>query len=59
MNQRRALITCADRYMGPAIAARFAELGYELICDTGPLHQQSAVEALLERARSATTWLAS
>lgn len=46
----RVLITCADRYMGPAIARRFAAAGAEVIADRGALGSDGEVEALARRA---------
>ncbi len=46
---RRALITCADRYMGRAIAERFNAIGIEVIADESSLDSRAAVEALIDR----------
>lgn len=47
---RRALVTCADRYMGRAIASRFAELGIEVMTDTSRLTTKGDAEALVAGA---------
>jgi len=39
---KRALVTCADRYMGPAIAELFAAEGAEVVTDTDPLTDPAA-----------------
>lgn len=39
---RRVLVTCADLYMGPAIAELFATEGAEVIADTSPLVDPAA-----------------
>ena len=46
----RVLITQSDRYMGPAIAARFEELGYELILGRSPLISEQDIESLVADA---------
>ncbi|MFK7976266.1 MAG: SDR family oxidoreductase [Halioglobus sp.] len=43
-----AVVTSADRYMGPAIAALLTEEGAAVTADTGRLYPQDEVEGLLE-----------
>ena len=47
MAQRRALITCVDRYMGRAIAKKFTQLGLQTIESDARLDSRAAVEALV------------
>lgn len=47
MSQRRALITCADDYMGPAIARKFSELGMHVVTDTSNPLDADAIEEML------------
>lgn len=50
MATRRALITCAEDYMGPVIAAKYAELGLEVHADnTNPL-DAVAIEKMMASA---------
>jgi len=44
---KSAVITSADRYMGPAIAALFEEEGARVTCDTGRLYKEEQVASLL------------
>lgn len=44
---KSAVVTSADRYMGPAIAALFAQEGADVVADTGRLYPADDVEALL------------
>ncbi|TQV78134.1 SDR family oxidoreductase [Exilibacterium tricleocarpae] len=46
----KVVVTAADRYMGPAIAARFGAAGAEIVADTGALASAADVEALAQRA---------
>lgn len=47
---KRVLVTCADKYMGPAIAAAFVAEGAAVVTDTDPLQSNDAVAGLLARA---------
>lgn len=50
LSGKRALITCADQYMGPAIQQRFEAEGAELITSENPLLDQESVDELVETA---------
>ena len=50
MTQRTALITCADRYMGPAIRKKFEALGFKVITGDYPMTSQQDCEALVSSA---------
>ena len=50
MNNRRALITCVDTYMGPIIREKFAADGIEVFSSSDHMHSQEECEALIERA---------
>lgn len=50
MKGKRVLVTCADRYMGPANVAIFEREGAELITSTDRLLDQQAVDELLASA---------
>jgi 2-keto-3-deoxy-L-fuconate dehydrogenase len=50
MTQRTALITCADRYMGPAIRKKFEALGFKVITGDYPMTSQQGCEALVSSA---------
>ncbi|WP_206420044.1 SDR family oxidoreductase [Minwuia thermotolerans] len=50
MTKRTALVTCAERYMGPAIARRFEELGIAVIRGGEPMKSQAECEALVAAA---------
>lgn len=50
MTKRTALVTCAERYMGPAIARRFEELGIDVIRGGEPMKSQAECEALIADA---------
>lgn len=47
---KRALITMSDRYMGPDIAAVFAEEGAEVVCDSDPLRDPEAPARIVAKA---------
>ncbi|MEE4382566.1 MAG: SDR family oxidoreductase [Pseudomonadales bacterium] len=49
---RRVLVTHADRYMGPPVAARFREAGAEVLEDTSIPRSVEAGAAVAERAGS-------
>ena len=50
MTQRTALITCIDRYMGPAIKTKFESLGFNVISGNDPMRTQAEWEALVSAA---------
>jgi 2-keto-3-deoxy-L-fuconate dehydrogenase len=50
MNNRKALITCAESYMGPTIREKFAADGIEVFSSSELLRSQEECEALIERA---------
>ena len=47
---RRALITCADRYMGRAIATKFRQLDIDVIEDDSPLTSNAEVDRVIAEA---------
>lgn len=47
---RRALITCADRYMGRAIATKFKQLDIDVIEDDSPLTSNAEVDRVIAEA---------
>lgn len=47
---KRALVTFADTYMGPAIAERFSDEGADVVTDTNPLTDTTAVTSLIAGA---------
>jgi 2-keto-3-deoxy-L-fuconate dehydrogenase len=47
---RRVLLTQADAFMGPALAAVFAELGAEVIASNGPLLDAAAPGLIVQEA---------
>ncbi len=47
---RRALITCADRYMGRAIATKFRQLSIDVIEDDSPLTSNAEVDRVVAEA---------
>lgn len=47
---KRVLVTEADRYMGPDIAALFSDEGADVVADSRDLSEEGAVEAALEAA---------
>jgi len=50
MSKRRALITCANDYMGPAIAAKFDQIGLDVACDPANPLDAVAIEKMLAAA---------
>lgn len=50
MPARRALITSSDKYMGPAIAAKFGGMGIDVVRAEGPLRTEDDCAALVEEA---------
>ena len=50
MTQRTALVTCVDRYMGPAIKTKFDALGFQVIGGPSPMTTQQDCEALIAAA---------
>lgn len=50
MTQTTALISCADRYMGPAIMKKFSELDYRVLGDTRPLLNETDCSALIKES---------
>ncbi len=50
MPDRTALVTCCDRYMGPAIKERFEELGINVIGGPSPMRSEDEVKALIANA---------
>lgn len=50
MTHKTALVTCADRYMGPAIRRRFEADGLNVIASTGALTSQEECEELVAAA---------
>ena len=44
---RKALITCADRYMGPAIRKKFESIGLTVLPSFESLKSERAVDDLL------------
>lgn len=50
MRKKTVLITCADRYMGPVIRAKFEALGHTVICGDSPMLSESEVDSLVARA---------
>lgn len=47
---KRVLLTQADAYMGPAVQALFEREGAQVTADISDLRQESAIDALLQRA---------
>lgn len=50
MTKKAALITCADRYMGPAIKTKFEALGMTVVAGGNAMRSQADCEALVDRA---------
>lgn len=50
MENRTALITCVDRYMGLAIKKKFESLGIKVVSGPHPMQTQEEVEALIASA---------
>lgn len=44
----KALITCADLYMGPAISDRFRAMGMDVAAPAGPLLSEDQCQALIQ-----------
>ena len=47
MAKRTALITCIDRYMGPAIKEKFEELDISVIAGSSPMQSEAEIEQLI------------
>ncbi|MFK7864527.1 MAG: SDR family oxidoreductase [Pseudohongiellaceae bacterium] len=50
MEQRTALITCSNRYMGRAIEEKFSSMGINVIAGEYPMESQASVEELVAKA---------
>ena len=50
MAKRRVLITCADRYMGPAIQNKFQHLNYEVIAAPSPMTSENQITKVVDAA---------
>ena len=50
MSKRTALVTCIDRYMGPAIKQKFEELGINVIAGTSTMSSEADVIELIAEA---------
>jgi len=50
MAKRRVLITCADRYMGPAIQKKFQNLDFDVIAGPSPMTTESQVAEAVDAA---------
>ncbi len=50
MSARTALISCVDRYMGPAIKEKFEELGITVVGGDSPMRSEVEVKDLVDRA---------
>ena len=50
MSNRKALITCAESYMGPTIREKFVADGIEVFSSSELLRSPEECEALIERA---------
>ena len=50
MAKRRVLITCADRYMGPAIQKRFQNLEFEVTAGRSPMITENQVVEAVDAA---------
>jgi 2-keto-3-deoxy-L-fuconate dehydrogenase len=50
MPERTALITCIDRYMGPAIKQKFESLGIAVVSGDGPMNSEAEVTELVRNA---------
>jgi 2-keto-3-deoxy-L-fuconate dehydrogenase len=50
MHKRTALITCIDRYMGPAIKQKFESLGINVVTGEGPMNSEAEVVELVRAA---------
>jgi 2-keto-3-deoxy-L-fuconate dehydrogenase len=50
MAKRRVLITCADRYMGPAIQKKFQNLDFDVIAGPSPMTTENQVAEVVDAA---------
>ncbi|MDG1749069.1 MAG: SDR family oxidoreductase [Porticoccaceae bacterium] len=50
MAKRRVLITCADRYMGPAIQKKFQNLDFDVIAGPSPMIAENQVAEAVDAA---------
>ena len=50
MVKRRVLITCADRYMGPAIQKKFQNLHFEVIAAPSPMISEDQITNVIDAA---------
>ena len=50
MAKRRVLITCADRYMGPAIQKKFQNLDFDVIAGPSPMIAENQVSEAVNAA---------
>lgn len=50
MRKPRALISCADRYMGPAISDKYRSMNMEVVASTAPLISREQAESEVARA---------
>ena len=50
MSRRTALVTCIDRYMGPAISEKFEEIGINVIAGPSDLHSEAQINKLVADA---------
>ena len=50
MAKRRVLITCADRYMGPAIQRKFQNLDFDVIAGPSPMIAENQVAEVVDAA---------
>jgi len=50
MVKRRVLITCADRYMGPAIQKKFQNLHFEVIVAPSPMISEDQITNVIDAA---------
>ncbi len=50
MDNRTAVITCVDRYMGPAIKTKFDSLGIKTIGCNYPLESEDDIKSLIENS---------
>jgi 2-keto-3-deoxy-L-fuconate dehydrogenase len=50
MSEQKALVTCADTYMGPAIAEKFTQLGMTVSRGASPMSTEQEVQAVVSAA---------
>jgi len=50
MSSQKALITCAEQYMGPAIAEKFTELGMKVSQGASPMVSEQEVQSVVSAA---------